>query len=63
MPAFYWTWYNGACFLRKKGIRAEHTSGPRKAERFEKMLEFDNSHSIVTRGSMGLLCATTCAFL
>ena len=25
MPAFYWTWYNGACYLRKKGKTAKHT--------------------------------------
>ena len=34
-------------------------TGPRKAGRFQKMLAIDSSHSIVTSGSMSLLCATT----
>ena len=31
----------------------------KKAERFEKLLRFDRSHYIVTRGSVSLSCATT----
>ena len=31
----------------------------KKAERFEKLLDFARSHSIVTRGSVSLSCATT----
>ena len=31
----------------------------KKAGRFEKLLDFAGSHSIVTRGSVSLLCATT----